>query len=83
MNKITQIRCEYLSPNKTVETLYISNERKKQIIYVYNFKGNSFRLFLNRTQINNFFLGLESNYKNFENEDRLDKALERINIPAS
>lgn len=83
MNKIIQIGCEYLSPNRTVEKLSISNKRKTKILYVYNFKGISFRLFENRLQLNNFFWGLKSEYKNFENEDKLDKTLKRIDISGS
>lgn len=66
MNKIIQIGCKYLLPNRTVEKLSIFNKRKTKIFYVYNFKGISFRLFKNRLQLNNFFWGLKSEYKNFE-----------------
>ena len=80
MNNIVQMECEYLSPNRTVETLSITNNRKKKMLYIYNFQGNSFRLFKNKSQLNNFFRGIKSKYKNFDNEDKLDKALKSINI---
>jgi hypothetical protein len=80
MNKIIQMGCEYLSPNRTVETISITNKRKNKMLYVYNFQGNSFRLFKNKGQLNNFFRGNKSKYKNFDNEDKLDKALKRIDI---
>lgn len=80
MNNIKQTHCKYLSPNKTIETLSISREEKEIDVYVYNFKGLSFRVFKSRESLDGFWKGMNNEDLHFSSEKNLDNWLESLEI---
>jgi len=80
MNAITQTHCEYLTPNKTIETLSISNCESEIVIYLYNFKGYSFRLFKSKEILNGFWNGMNIEDFHFKSEVDLDHWLQNVAI---
>jgi len=49
MNQVHQINCKYLAPNRKVEELLVYNNYDKTVIYIYDFKETSFRVFSSKT----------------------------------
>lgn len=47
MNYFSTINIEYLRPSRTIETALVSMGNLSKVFYVYNYEGNSFRLFEN------------------------------------
>jgi len=72
---IKQIGCTYLSPNKTIEEIIITRNENRKTVYVYNFKGISFRLFLSIDNLNRFFKNGDEAEKHFLTEEKLDEYL--------
>jgi hypothetical protein len=80
MNQVHQISCKYLSPNKTIETLSISREENEIDVYVYNFKGLSFRVFKSKESLDGFWKGLNNEDLHFNSEKNLDNWLKSFKI---
>ena len=80
MNQAHQIICKYLSSNKTVETISISSQNNEILVYIYNFKGQSFRLFKSIESLHGFWKGLNNEDMHFENEIDLDYWLLNVSI---
>ena len=76
MNTITQIDCQYITPNKTIETIAISDYNKEKIIFVYNYKGISYRVFRSKNRLEGFWRGLNDGDLHFNSEIELDYWLE-------
>jgi len=75
MNKIHQKSCEYLTPNKTIEVLIVKSGFNEKTVFVYNYKGISFRLFSTLEQLNAFFQNTDMEEYNFESDLELDNYL--------
>jgi hypothetical protein len=45
MNTITLLGTNYLRPNRTIESIILSNEKVKKFVFVYNYEGVHFRVF--------------------------------------
>lgn len=58
MNQIDQTKCEYLTANKTIETIQISSDEYELVVRVYNYKGVSFRVFNSVLSFEGFWKGL-------------------------
>lgn len=78
MNTINQLSCQYITPNKTVETLSISSKKMSRTVYVYNYKGTSFRLFSSKQQLGGFFKNMNDGDVHFDGEEELDNYLAHI-----
>jgi|AntRauTorcE11897_2_1112592.scaffolds.fasta_scaffold15187_2 hypothetical protein len=74
---IKQIDCTYLSPNKTIEEILITRKEARRTVYVYNYKGISFR-FSSIDNINSFIKNGGEAEKHFLTEGELDKYLVKI-----
>ena len=79
MNFICQIDQTYLSPKKSIEKLSVSNIGGENIFYIYNYKGNSFRVFRSKKEIDGFWNGVSEEYRHFQTEQELDEWLNSIN----
>lgn len=80
MNAITLVETYYLRSNRTIESILLKNRHDQKMVYVYNYEGVHFRLFLSLIQIIDFFNnGKEPEY-DFEKEHNLDKALIKLDI---
>ncbi len=75
MNTIANINTEYIRSSRTVETLIVSKGKLEKLLFVYNYEGYSFRLFLNLLDLISFFeKGIEPKH-HFQTEDELDEFL--------
>ncbi|MBU2028776.1 hypothetical protein KJ761_02700 [Patescibacteria group bacterium] len=45
MNTITLLGTNYLRPNRTIESILLSNKKAKKLVFVYNYEGVHFRVF--------------------------------------
>lgn len=74
MNKIN-CQTTYITPDRTLET--ISLDWNDKCLYIYNYKGVHFRLFMDLVELVQFFqLGSEPK-NDFSNEEELDLWLEK------
>ena len=80
MNILFQTNCEYLSPNKTIETISILSQTNELVVYLYNYKGQSFRLFKSKESMNGFWKGKNNEDLHFESEIDLDHWLQNMTI---
>ena len=80
MNTLIQNNCEYITPNKTIETISISSQDNELVVYIYNYKGLSFRLFKSKESFNGFWKGLNSEDLHFDSEMDLDDWLQNVAI---
>lgn len=53
MNTINHCTVEYLTPNKTLETVSLKNTDR--LLYIYNYKGNHYRVFTELLSLIRFF----------------------------
>lgn len=53
MNTIAHCTVEYITPNKTIETISFDNTDRQ--LYIYNYKGNHFRVFTELLSLISFF----------------------------
>jgi len=75
MNEIKPIAADYIQNSKTIETLVLTNGRKTQVCYIYNYEGVHFRYFDNVLNLLQFFQYGENPEHCFDNEDELDSFL--------
>lgn len=80
MNTITLLDTDYLQSNRTIESILLSDKKGEKLVFVYNYRGVHFRLFLSLSQLINFFNEDGAPSFEFENENKLDRALERLNL---
>ena len=79
MNKMVT-HTTYITPNRTLETLSVDGS--DTYLYVYNYKGVHFRLFMDIVELVQFFqLGTEPKYD--FSEDTSNRTLETITVPGS
>ncbi|WP_163517239.1 hypothetical protein [Gelidibacter japonicus] len=80
MNTFTSLHTEYLRSSRTNETVLVSNKNLSQVFFIYNYEGNSFRVFKNHLDLILFFQDkAEADYE-FGTEEELDGFLGEVNI---
>lgn len=81
MNTTRTLNTEYLRPSRTIETVLVSNFSLEKIFFIYNYEGNSFRLFESHLSLLNFLNEneTESDFI-FETEEHLDSFLLNIEL---
>lgn len=73
MNSIRTINTAYIRPSRTIETILVSDKSIEKVVFVYNYEGNSFRVFLDRINLIDFFKSEDiSEDIHFDNETELD-----------
>ena len=75
MNKIRTIDSTYIQSSKTLETILVKNETNERVLYVYNYEGWHFRVFISLQEIFNFFEDEFEPLISFESEAKLDNFL--------
>ena len=80
INKYRFVETEYLTPDKTVETVILSNSKKEKLFFIYIYKGQSYRVFDNLLDFISFFEDKNTEIQHFENENELDNFLLNYNI---
>lgn len=73
MNEINQIDITYLTSSRTIETLLIGHKQKS--VYVYNYEGYHFRLFLELRELIQFLQFGKEPQLEFSNDEDLDDYL--------
>lgn len=75
-NLVHIIKTDYISASKTIESIMLSKKHgSEQIVYVYNYEGTHYRLFLDLLELVRFFNNSFSIFESFENEQDLDNFL--------
>ena len=70
-NTILHCTVEYLTPNKTIETVSFKNT--DGLFYIYNYQGNHFRVFTELLMLISFFRdGVEPKHT-FLNDEEVDE----------
>ncbi len=72
MNTFKAVHTEYLRSSRTIETVLVSNEEQSQVFFIYNYEGNSFRVFKNHLDLINFFQNKTESDFYFNTEIELD-----------
>jgi hypothetical protein len=80
MNSITNIETEYIRASRTIETVLVSNSRIKNIFYVYNYEGYSFRVFKTVHSLIQFFEIGSDCFLHFNNEIELDNFFTNVDL---
>ena len=80
MNTITLLDTNYLHANRTIESYLLSNKKDEKLVFIYNYKGVHFRLFLSLSQLMDFFNEKGKSSFEFGNENKLDRVLEKLNF---
>lgn len=80
MNSINQLDYFYLNPNKTIETISVLNGVSEKTIFIYNYKGVSFRLVQSEQKLSGFWKGKAEADQHFETEQELDAFLAQYEL---
>lgn len=80
MNTFKAVHTEYLKPSRTIETVLVSKENLSQVYFIYNYEGNSFRVFENHLDLILFFQDKAGSDFEFGTEEALDEFLGGVNI---
>lgn len=72
MNTIHTINTEYLRPSRTIETILVSIGKLNKVFYLYNYEGNSFRLFESQLGLIHFFQDKSEADFHFNTDQELD-----------
>ncbi|TDU43750.1 hypothetical protein BXY82_1168 [Gelidibacter sediminis] len=80
MNTFTTFQREYLRPSRTIETILVSKENLSQVYFIYNYEGNSFRVFKNHLDLILFFQDKTEGDFEFGTEEALDWFLAKVYI---
>ena len=82
MNDFQTINIEYIRASRTIETILISKENLSTVFFVYNYEGNSYRVFKNHLDLINFFQNKAKSSFYFNTEIELDNFLYFVKISA-
>jgi len=80
MNKFQTINTEYLRASRTIETIIVSKDNISEVFFVYNYEGNSFRVFKNHLDLINFYQNKAKCNFHFNTEIELDNFLAKVTI---
>lgn len=80
MNTFHTINTEYLRASRTLETTLVSKESMSKVFFIYNYEGNSFRVFENLLALIKFFRNEEDTNIHFNTEIELDDFLMKVEI---
>lgn len=80
MNIYKTINTEYLRASKTIETVLVSKEHSNKIFFIYNYEGNSFRVFKNHLNLIDFFQNKKESDFHFKSDSELDSFLSKVDF---
>jgi len=80
MNTFQTINTEYIRASRTIETILVSKENSSKVFFLYNYEGNSFRLFENHLGLIHFFQDKSESDFHFDNEADLDSFLSSVKL---
>lgn len=80
MNQINQVSCEYIAPNKTIETIELYRDSHCRTLWIYNYKGISYSVFDTKENLIAFLEGSRQPEAHFNTEKELDEWLMVSNL---
>ncbi len=80
MNTFQTVNTEYLKPSRTIETVIISKGSHNKVFFIYNYEGNSFRVFENHLNLFQFFQNKNDCYFHFDTKVELDCFLSKVKL---
>ncbi len=82
MNTFQSIDTEYVQSSRTIEIVLVSDNNSSKVFFVYNFEGNSYRVFESHLGLIRFFQNkIESDF-HFSTDTELDSFLSKVRLPA-
>lgn len=82
MNTFKTINIEYLRASRTIETVLVAGNNLDKIYFIYNYEGNSYRVFENHLSLIHFFQDKSESDFHFSSEEELDLFLSEVKITA-
>ena len=80
MNTFQTINTEYIRSSRTIEIVLVSKGSLSKLFFVYNYEGNSFRVFESHLDLINFFQNKAEYNFHFNTEIKLDSFLSNVKI---
>lgn len=80
MNTFKTINTEYLRPSRTIETVLIRRNNSGKVLFIYNYEGNSYRVFENHLSLIKFFQDKTESDFHFNSDNELDLFLSEVKI---
>jgi len=80
MNTFKTINTAYLRASRTIETILVSRDNMTKVFFVYNYEGNSFRVFESHISLIHFFQEKSESEYHFSSEDEIDQFLSKVKI---
>lgn len=80
MNTFKTINTDYLRPSRTIETVLVTRNNSSKVFFIYNYEGNSFRVFENHWDLINFFQNKVESSFHFSNEVEIDEYLSKVTL---
>jgi hypothetical protein len=80
MNTLQTINTDYLKASRSIETILVTNEKSSKVFFMYNYEGNSYRVFENHLDLINFFQNKAECDFHFSTEKDLDYFLSNVKI---
>ncbi|HEX9825561.1 MAG TPA: hypothetical protein VGA80_03105 [Flavobacteriaceae bacterium] len=82
MNTFQTIDTEYLRASRTIETVLVSKESLSKVFFIYNYQGNSFRVFENHLSLLHFFQNNSESDFHFSSDVELDAFFSNVKLSA-
>jgi len=80
MNIYKTINTEYLRASRTIEKVLVSKEYSDKIFFIYNYEGDSFRVFKSHLSLIHFFQNKKESDFHFKSDYDLDKFLSKVDL---
>ncbi len=82
MNTFQTISTEYIRASRTIEIVLVTNKSLEKVFFVYNYEGNSFRVFENHLNLLHFFQNNSESDFHFSSEIELDTFFSKVKFSA-
>jgi len=80
MNTFKTINIEYLRVSRTIETVLVTRDNSDKVFFIYNYEGNSYRVFENHLSLIHFFQDKNESDFHFSSDNELDLFLSEVQI---
>ena len=82
MNTFKTINTDYLRASRTIESVLVIGNDCDKLFFIYNYEGNSYRVFENHLSLIHFFQDKSESNFHFSSEEELDLFLSEVRITA-
>lgn len=80
MNTFKTINTDYLRASRTIETVIVTRDNSDKVFFIYNYEGNSYRVFENHLSLIHFLQDKSESDFHFSSEEELDLFLSEVKI---